>query len=201
MHCAEATSLRVAGVDEAGCGPLAGPVAVAAVILDSTRRIDGLADSKCLAPKRREALCEQIIAHALAWCVVFVEVEEIDACNILQARLRGMTRALLGLSLAAEHALVDGNRLPADLPCPAQAIIGGDAIEPCISAASILAKVHRDQHMTALDQTYPGYGFAVHKGYATVAHRQALQRLGPCPQHRRSFAPIQALLLPIASAN
>jgi ribonuclease HII len=184
----------LAGVDEAGRGPLAGPVAVAAVILDPARPIDGLDDSKRLSAARREVLYRLISEHALAHCVVFVDAAEIDQVNILQATLRGMSRALRGLATGVEFALVDGNRLPRDLPCPARAIVGGDALEPCISAASILAKVVRDHHMLELDRHHPGYGFNRHMGYPTPEHLEALSRLGPCPEHRRSFAPVRRLL-------
>ena len=183
----------VAGVDEAGRGPLAGPLAVAAVILDEDHPIDGLDDSKRLSAARRETLYAQIVGTALAWSVVLVEVEEIDRVNILQATMTGMSRALRGLGLSAHEAWIDGNRLPCDLPCPGRAIVGGDALEPAISAASILAKVTRDRLMTTLDAAWPGYGFAVHKGYGTRMHLQALQQLGPCPLHRRSFAPVRNL--------
>jgi ribonuclease HII len=184
----------VAGVDEAGRGPLAGPVAVAAVILDPARPIVGLNDSKKLSEVRREALYPQIIECALAWCVVLIEPEEIDRLNIFQATMVGMSRSIRGLSVVVHEALIDGNKLPQDLPCPGRAIVGGDALEPAISAASILAKVTRDRLMVQMDATHPGYGFAVHKGYPTPAHLSALQRLGPCPQHRRSFAPVRRLL-------
>jgi ribonuclease HII len=183
-------ALLVAGVDEAGRGPLAGPVVVAAVILDSSRPIVGLDDSKKLSERKREALYLQVVERALAHCVIVVEAEEIDRINIFQATMAGMSRAVAGLSPMAHRALVDGNALPRDLPCAGHAIVGGDALEPAISAASILAKVSRDRLMVQLDAEHPGYGFAVHKGYATPAHLEALQRLGPCPQHRRSFAPV-----------
>lgn len=184
----------VAGVDEAGRGPLAGPLAVAAVILDPDRPIVGLDDSKKLGAKRREALYADIVARARAWSVVLVSAEEIDRVNIFQATMAGMSRALRQLSVAPDAAWIDGNQLPRDLPCPGRAIVGGDALEPAISAASILAKVTRDHLMVAMDATWPGYGFAVHKGYPTPAHLAALQRLGPCPQHRRSFAPVRVLV-------
>jgi len=185
---------RIAGVDEAGRGPLAGPVAVAAVILDPDRPIAGLDDSKKLTEARREALYPQIIERALAWNIVLVEAEEIDRLNIFQATMAGMSRSVAGLHPAADEALIDGNKLPKDLPCPGRAIVGGDGLEPAIGAASILAKVSRDRLMKALDEIHPGYGFATHKGYPTAAHMQALQRLGPCPQHRRSFAPVRLAL-------
>lgn len=184
----------VAGVDEAGRGPLAGPLAVAAVILDPARPIAGLNDSKKLSETKREALYPQIIEQALAWCVVLVDVDEIDRINIFQATMTGMSRALRGLPKAPHEAWIDGNQLPRDLPCRGRAIVGGDALEPAISAASILAKVSRDRLMVTMDATYPGYGFAVHKGYATPMHLGALQQLGPCAQHRRSFAPVRLRL-------
>lgn len=188
------TGFLTAGVDEAGRGPLAGPVVVAAVILDPARPIAGLDDSKKLSERRREALYPQVIERALAHCVIVVEAAEIDRLNIFQATMAGMSRAVAGLSPAAREALVDGNKLPRDLPCAGRAIVGGDALEPAISAASILAKVTRDRLMVALDAVHPGYGFAVHKGYPTPAHLDALQRLGPCPHHRRSFAPVARAL-------
>lgn len=187
-------TLLIAGVDEAGRGPLAGPVAVAAVILDPARPIDGLDDSKKLNEARREALFPLIQQCALAWHVELVTREEIDQINILQATLEGMRRSLLALSPAPVAALIDGNRLPTELPCPARAIVGGDAIEPAISAASILAKVARDRYMLALHQTHPQYGFDAHKGYPTAFHLDALKRHGPCPEHRRSFAPVRERL-------
>ena len=189
-------SLLVAGVDEAGRGPLAGPVVVAAVILDASKPIRGLNDSKQLNEATREKLYGRIIERAVAWSVIFVEREEIDRINIFQATMQGMTRSLLGLSTPPGYALIDGNRLPRQLPCPAQAVIGGDATEPAISAASILAKVSRDRHMVALDAQFPGYGFARHKGYSVPEHLDALTRLGPCEHHRRSFAPVRLLLEP-----
>jgi ribonuclease HII len=186
--------MLTAGVDEAGRGPLAGPLAVAAVILDPRRPIVGLNDSKKLSEARREELYPQIIERALAYCVVLIDVDEIDRINIFQATMAGMSRAVAGLALTAQHALIDGNHLPKNLPCPGRAIIGGDALEPAISAASILAKVTRDHLMVAMDTTHPGYGFAAHKGYSTPQHLASLQRLGPCVQHRRSFAPVRLLL-------
>jgi len=186
----------VAGVDEAGRGPLAGPVAVAAVMLDPARPVAGLGDSKTLSAARREQLAPLIQAQALAWHVEWVWPEEIDRLNILHATMAGMSRALRALSPAPATALIDGNRLPRDLPCPAQALVKGDAREPAIMAASILAKVARDQYMRELEHRHPGYGFALHKGYPTPEHLDALRRLGPCEQHRRSFAPVRALLSP-----
>ena len=185
----------VAGVDEAGRGPLAGPVAVAAVILDPARPIEGLADSKQLSAKRREALYPLIIERAIAHAVVCVEAVEIDRVNILNATLSGMTRALELLAFAPSLALIDGNRIPKALACSARAIIGGDASEPAISAASILAKVTRDRILCDYETRWPGYGFAQHKGYPTMDHVAALQRLGPCPEHRRSFAPVREACL------
>jgi ribonuclease HII len=183
--------LVLAGVDEAGRGPLAGPVVVAAVILDPARPIRGLNDSKQLNEAVREKLYHRIVERALAYTIVFVEREEIDRINIFQATMVGMTRSLMGLSLAPQMALIDGNRLPRTLPCEARAVIGGDASEPSISAASILAKVSRDRHMHDLDVRHPGYGFAKHKGYGVPEHLQALASLGPCEAHRRSFAPVK----------
>ncbi|HEY5972964.1 MAG TPA: ribonuclease HII [Pseudoxanthomonas sp.] len=188
--------LLVAGVDEAGRGPLAGPVSVAAVILDPSRPIAGLDDSKKLSESKREALYPLIIERALAWHIEFVGAEEIDALNILQATLTGMCRALRALSPAAQIARIDGNRLPRDLPCPAEAIIGGDAIEPAIMAASILAKVARDRAMRVMHLEYPQYGFDRHKGYPSPSHLAALAEHGPCPQHRRSFAPVRLAAYP-----
>lgn len=189
-----ARALLIAGVDEAGRGPLAGPLAVAAVILDPRRPIAGLDDSKKLSEAKREDLYPLIVERALAYCVVLIEVDEIDRINIFQATMAGMSRAVAGLALTAHEALIDGNQLPKDLPCRGRAIVGGDALEPAISAASILAKVSRDRLMVAMDAVHPGYGFAVHKGYATPGHLSALQQLGPCVQHRRSFAPVRLLL-------
>lgn len=189
---------RIAGVDEAGRGPLAGPVVVAAVVFAPGRTpINGLDDSKQLSAQRREALYARIIGRALAWHVVAVEVEEIDRINILQATLAGMRRALEGVMEAAGGAQgclarIDGNHLPRGLPCPAEAWIGGDGRDRTIMAASILAKVTRDRAMVALHEQWPQYGFAEHKGYGTPAHLAALAAHGPCPQHRRSFAPVRA---------
>ena len=187
-------NLRIAGVDEAGRGPLAGPVAVAAVILDPARPIAGLGDSKALSEARRDALEPLIRERALAWHLEWVSAAEIDRLNILRATLEGMARAVKALRPGAERALIDGNRLPPGLPCPAEALVKGDAREPAIMAASILAKVARDRWMRELDVLHPGYGFAVHKGYPTPAHLEILRRLGPCVEHRRSFAPVRACL-------
>ncbi|MCB1643011.1 MAG: ribonuclease HII [Xanthomonadales bacterium] len=182
---------RIAGVDEAGRGPLAGPVVVSAVVLDPARPIAGLDDSKRLSARRRESLAEQIRASALGWSVIEVEADEIDRLNILQATLTGMRRAVEALSIRIDEVLIDGNRVPAGLSLPARAIVGGDALQPAISAASILAKTVRDARLVELDSQFPGYGFAVHKGYPTPAHLQALRQLGPCAAHRRSFAPVR----------
>ncbi|TDR43875.1 RNase HII [Tahibacter aquaticus] len=187
----------IAGVDEAGRGPLAGPVVVAAVILDPARHIRGLNDSKQLSEAQRELLEPRIREHALAFSVIEVGVNDIDRLNIFQATMYGMAAALAALPLQPHLALIDGNRLPKQaLRCPAHAIVGGDASEPAISAASILAKVARDRLMVALDALHPGYGFARHKGYPTPEHLESLARIGPCAHHRRSFAPVRALLEP-----
>jgi ribonuclease HII len=187
-------TIYVAGVDEVGRGPLAGPVVTAAVILDPQNPIPGLADSKKLTEKRREFLVPLIQKHALAWAMGRAEPEEIDELNILQASLLAMKRAVEALSISPEHVLVDGIHAP-KLNCPVTTIIKGDQSEPAIAAASILAKVARDQEMVALDNVYPGYGFAKHKGYPTKQHQQALLSLGVTDIHRRSFAPVQAALL------
>ncbi len=184
----------VAGVDEAGRGPLAGPVVVAAVILDPKRPIDGLNDSKVLSERHRELLFDLIQSQVLAYSIVAVEVAEIEQRNILQATLVGMERALRALNPWPMHALIDGNRGPIAPPCPITTVVDGDAIEPAIMAASILAKVTRDRMLVALDALHPGYGFARHKGYATPEHLAALELLGPSPAHRRSFAPVRRLL-------
>ena len=184
---------HVAGVDEVGRGPLAGPVVTAAVILDPERPIAGLADSKVLSEKRREALFDEIKEKAKAWAIGRAEVEEIDELNILQATMLAMQRAVAGLNISPNHVLVDGNRCP-DLPCSSEAIIKGDGTVPAISAASIIAKVTRDREMQIMDAEYPGYGLAGHKGYPTKAHIAALQELGVTPIHRRSFAPVRRLL-------
>lgn len=184
----------IAGVDEAGCGPLAGPVIAAAVILNPAKPIAGLADSKKLTAKRREALALLIQEHALAWAIGRAEVAEIDQLNILRARLKAMQRAVTALSQPPTLALIDGNFCP-DLVCEARAIIGGDQTEPAICAASILAKVSRDQEMLDMEQIYPGYGFAQHKGYPTKAHLLALQNLGVSPIHRLSFGPVKKCLV------
>ncbi|MDH5784972.1 MAG: ribonuclease HII [Chromatiales bacterium] len=183
----------VAGVDEVGRGPLAGPVVTAAVILDPDRPIAGLADSKAVSEKKRERLYEEIRERALAWSIGRCEVEEIDDLNILQATMVAMQRAVAGLSPQPEHALIDGNRCP-QLPCSCEFVIKGDSKVAVISAASILAKVTRDREMVELDRLYPGYGLAGHKGYPTRSHISALQELGVTPIHRRSFAPVRKVL-------
>jgi ribonuclease HII len=180
----------ICGVDEAGRGPLAGPVVAAAVILDPAHPIAGLDDSKALSAKKREALFEQIHRHALAFCIASASVEEIDTLNILQATMLAMQRAVAGLTPQPALAQIDGNRCP-PLAMTAQAIVGGDALVPSISAASILAKVTRDRMLLALHQIHPEYGFDVHAGYGTARHMQALAQHGPCAQHRRSFAPVR----------
>ncbi len=191
MFAIDRRRLRVTGVDEAGRGPLAGPVAVAAVILDPRRRLRGLDDSKKLTRAQREAIYPRIVERALAWHVEMVPVEEIDRLNILHATLEGMRRCILALGPQVELVRIDGNAVPRALPCLAEAVVGGDALEPAIMAASILAKVARDRLMCALHEQHPHYGFDVHKGYPTPAHLAALAAHGPCPHHRRSFAPVR----------
>jgi ribonuclease HII len=182
------------GVDEAGRGPLAGPVYAAAVILDPSRPIPGVRDSKKVAPANRVRLAALIREHALAWSVAAATVEEIEALNILQASLLAMRRAVLGLNPAPTLALIDGNRCPADLPCPARAIVRGDSLEPAISAASLLAKTERDKEMARLATIYPQYGLERHAGYPTPEHLSALETYGPSPIHRVKFAPIRKLI-------
>lgn len=183
----------IAGVDEAGRGPLVGAVVAAAVILDDKQPIEGLNDSKKLSEKKRETLAIEIKAKAKAWSVASVEADEIDCINILQASLLAMKHAVESLSLSPDIALVDGNKTP-DLQCEVEAIVKGDARVAAIAAASILAKVERDRQMLALHQQYPQYEFDRHKGYPTKVHMQLLQQHGPCEQHRRSFAPVRRLL-------
>lgn len=183
------------GVDEAGRGPLCGPVVAAAVILDPARPITGLADSKKLSEKRRDALALEIREKALAWCIAEASVEEIDRLNILHATMLAMQRAVMALGTAPAEVRIDGNRCP-KLPYPARAIVKGDATEPAISAASILAKTARDAVMRALDTQWPQYGLAAHKGYPTAAHLAALEAHGVQAFHRRSFAPVRKLLEP-----
>jgi ribonuclease HII len=189
-----AVELIIAGVDEAGRGPLAGPVVAAAVILNPKRLIKGLDDSKALSEKKRELLFDLIQEHALAWAIGSADVYEIDTINILQASLLAMQRAVAGLSMQPDIAYVDGNQAP-KLTCKVKTSIGGDALHGAISAASILAKVTRDREMTMLAERYPEYGFAKHKGYGTKDHMAALVRHGVCDIHRRTFAPVTRLLL------
>ncbi len=184
-------TILIAGVDEAGRGPLAGPVVVAAVILDPARSIAGVGDSKTLSEKRREALFPLIQAQAVAFHVHIVGVDLIDSINIFQATMRGMREAVIGLAIAPTLARIDGNKIPPDLPCAAEAWVGGDARDAAIGAASILAKVTRDHYMLELHQRWPQYGFDRHKGYPSPQHIAALREYGPCPEHRRSFAPVK----------
>lgn len=187
----------IAGVDEAGRGPLAGPVIAAAVLMEPTQSIAGVKDSKLLGPSRREALAAVIRRQAIGWSIGRADVAEIDEINILEASLLAMRRAVIGLAVPPDHVRIDGNRCPQfDEPCSwvSDAIVGGDRICPVIGAASILAKVHRDQLMLRLHGVYPQYGFDRHKGYPTPAHLEALQEFGPCPQHRRSFRPVRELI-------
>ena len=184
----------IAGVDEAGRGPLAGPVVAAAVILDPVAPIPGLADSKLLSPRRRAELDAEIRECAVSFAIARVDVDVIDTINILQATMQAMREAVGRLNPAPERVLVDGNRCP-DLPYPVRAVVRGDASVAVISAASILAKVARDREMVEMDRRYPDYGFARHKGYGTRAHRAALLRFGPSPIHRRSFAPVKSVLV------
>ena len=188
------TTDLVAGVDEAGRGPLAGPVCAAAVILDPNQPIEGLNDSKKLTAKKREALAPLIKKRALAWCIAWADVSEIDSLNILQATMLAMTRAVEGLSIKPELILVDGNRTPKNLPAPASAVVKGDAKVAAIAAASILAKTARDAKMVALDAVYPGYGFAKHSGYGTAQHIEAIRTLGITPEHRRTFEPVKSMV-------
>ena len=184
----------IAGVDEVGRGPLVGAVVTAAVILDPNNPIEGLADSKKLSEKKRLALAAEIKQKALAWAFGRAEAEEIDKLNILQASLLAMTRAVQALRIRPQFVLLDGNKIPNDLDIPAQAVVKGDSLVAEISAASILAKVARDQEMEELDRQYPEYAFAQHKGYPTKLHLEKLTALGPLPQHRHSFAPVRKVL-------
>ena len=179
----------IAGVDEVGRGPLIGNVVTAAVILDPLKPISGLADSKKLTAKRRDALYEEIIQNALAYSVAFATPQEIDEINILHATMLAMQRAVLQLAVLPEYVMIDGNRCP-DIPFPCEAVVKGDSRVAEISAASIVAKVVRDREMEALDLAYPDYGFAKHKGYPTAAHMAALEKFGPLDMHRRSFKPV-----------
>ncbi len=185
--------LRIAGIDEAGRGPLAGPVVVAAVVFPATRTpVNGLDDSKRLSPERREALFPRIVERALAWHVVSIEVEDIDRLNIHHATMLGMRLCVEAVQHACDLVRIDGNALPRGLSCRAEAVVGGDGSERAIMAASILAKVTRDRRMRELHALYPQYGFDRHKGYSCPEHFAALRAHGPCPQHRRSFAPVRA---------
>ena len=188
------TGMLTAGVDEAGRGPLAGPVMAAAVILDLERPIAGLADSKKLSERQREMLEVEIMEKALAWSVARAEVEELDTLNILHATMLAMQRAVNALNPIPQMALIDGNRCPPDLPCRSEAIVKGDQNVAAISAASILAKVARDRELLELEERYPGYGFAKHKGYPTKDHIAALEKLGVSPIHRRTFDPVRRML-------
>lgn len=181
--------MLIAGIDEAGRGPLAGPVVAAAVILDPKRRVRGLRDSKVMTPEQREEVAIGIRARAIAWAVASSDVGEIDAMNILRATLLAMRRAVEALAVQPIEALIDGDHCP-ELRCPAYAIIKGDRDVPAISAASIIAKTARDAMLVALDRDYPMYGFARHKGYGTPEHLAALDLHGPCPHHRKTFAPV-----------
>ena len=186
--------MKIAGVDEAGRGPLVGSVVAAAVILDPNNPIDGLNDSKKLTEKKREKLFIEIQEKALAWAIAEASHEEIDQINILQASLLAMRRAVEALQLQPEHVLVDGNKVPQGLSMSCDAVVGGDALHAEISAASILAKVTRDREMVVLDQQYPHFGFAKHKGYPTKAHFEAIAEHGVIDQHRRSYAPVKKAL-------
>ena len=193
-------SQLIAGVDEVGRGPLAGAVVAAAVILDPAHKIEGLDDSKKVSEKKRSALSEEIQQTALAWAIGRVEVEDIDRINILQASLLAMSRAIEALPVAPEFIFVDGNRLP-KTEIASEAVVKGDHYIPAISAASILAKVYRDDEMIAMDERFPGYGFAQHKGYPTKVHIAALNELGPLPIHRKSFGPVKLVLQQMREAE
>lgn len=186
--------MLIAGVDEAGRGPLAGAVYAAAVILDPDRPVAGLADSKVLTEAKREELAPLIKERSLAWCIAYATVDEIDRLNILHATMLAMARAVAGLAQRPGEVLIDGNRVPKGLGVPARAIVKGDALEPAISAASILAKTARDADLVALDAQYPQYGFARHKGYPTPEHLAAIETFGVLPVHRKSFAPVRQWL-------
>lgn len=188
------TRRLVAGVDEAGRGPLAGPVVCAAVILDPKHPIAGLGDSKALSEKKRQELFPLVQQYSLAWKIIFIEAADIDRLNIFKATMEGMRRAVSELAIAPHHALIDGNKIPPGLLCSAEALVKGDARETCIMAASILAKVARDAYMLNLHEKFPQYDFAQHKGYPTAAHFESLKLHGPCPEHRRSFAPVREVI-------
>ncbi|MDN0075385.1 ribonuclease HII [Crenobacter sp. SG2303] len=186
--------MLIAGVDEAGRGPLAGAVFAAAVILDPARPIVGLADSKKLSEAKRDELAPLIKERALAWCIASASVEEIDRLNILHATMLAMSRAVEGLAVRPDEVLIDGNRVPKQITLPARAIVKGDALEPAISAASILAKTARDAELVALDARFPQYGFARHKGYPTAEHLAAIAAHGVLAEHRKSFGPVKQWL-------
>jgi ribonuclease HII len=191
----------IAGVDEAGRGPIAGPVVAACVVLPPCHTLTGIADSKQLASAQREALYDAITRHALAWAIGLASPREIERYNILQASLLAMRRAVLALPILPQRVLVDGKHAIPNLPLPQQAVVGGDALEESIAAASILAKVTRDRIMCELDRQYPQYGFAQHKGYPTPLHLQRLQMYGACPAHRRTYAPVAQLRLLTAATE
>jgi ribonuclease HII len=190
----------VAGIDEAGRGPLAGPVVAAAVVLDPLDPLDGIADSKLLTPERREELAALIERRSIGWGLGWADVAEIDCLNILQATFLAMRRALLALPCRPEHVIVDGDRCPVlaglGIACTFEPVVGGDATVAAVGAASIIAKVARDRHMVELEDLYPGYGLACHKGYATATHLEALRKLGPSPVHRSSYSPVQSAVRP-----
>lgn len=196
MSLSHNASSPTAGLDEAGAGPLCGDLFVAAVVLDPDRPIEGLNDSKKLTDRRRKALFPLIQERALCWSIVRVSPEEIDRINIFQARMRGFERAAAQLTVPVSELLIDGNKIPPGMPAgvPCRAIVSGDALEASISAASILAKVARDQSMEEAARLYPGYQFEKHKGYGTALHLERLSVLGPCPIHRRTFRPVARLL-------
>jgi len=189
-HDLELGGASLIGVDEAGRGALAGPVVIASVKLDYSLSIEDIDDSKKLSPARREKLYDQIIANALAWKIVEIDNRYIDIHNILQATLEGMRQAVCAIAQPTDLALIDGNKAPSNLPCPHLCVIGGDSLQACVAAASILAKVHRDRLMDNLHLLHPNYGFDRHKGYGTRLHLQAIREYGPCPLHRFSFSPI-----------
>jgi ribonuclease HII len=194
------TNTYVAGVDEVGIGPLAGPVVACAVILDPSQPIEGLGDSKGISEKRRQLLSDEIKERALSVSIGRASVEEIDALNVLQASHLAMRRAVEGLRPRPDHVLVDGNKVP-DFGVSAEAIVQGDKTVPAISAASIVAKVDRDAELVALAERYPEYGFESHKGYPTAKHRRVLRTLGPCPEHRRSYAPVREALAQLSEGG
>ncbi len=195
------TDRRIIGVDEAGRGPLAGPVVVAAVILSIDNMPQGLGDSKALSATKRQRLFSEVKARALAFHIEFISPARIDEINILQATLEGMRKAIAAIADAGDLALIDGNQLPDNLICPAQALVKGDSREPSIMAASILAKVARDHYALQMHERFPAYGFNQHKGYPTASHLEILRQIGPCEEHRRSFAPVRSCLTQAEMAN